>query len=79
MIEPDHKEYVGKIPELQGKMALVRKANGGDFPLHTLDYSKLVMAQFDDPVVYGERMMHVGWHPFPADDFSTVKSGKKVF
>ena len=79
IVEPELKEYVGKISALRGSLALVRKANGSDFPDHVFDYSCTVMAQFDEPTIYDGKMMHLGWHPFASRDFKALENGKKVF
>jgi hypothetical protein len=72
-------EYVGKIRELRGQIAMVRQASQTDFPLHNVRLSGIVMAQFNVRMTYNERPMYLGWHPFSVRDFLEIKNGKQVF
>jgi hypothetical protein len=72
-------EYVGKIRELRGQIAMVRPAWPLDFPLHDVRLSGIVMAQFHVRMKYNEQPMHLGWHPFSIRDFLEIKNGKQVF
>ncbi len=71
-------EYVGKIPELRGKTAILR---GGEDVLKgfvVANRQKYVLAQFLDETTYnGVRMDH-GWHHFALNDFTPLGS-KPVF
>lgn len=70
-IAPGHYEYTGKIIELRGKKALVRARSLDDFP-HITFNTPIVMAQFDDEIVYNDKRMDVGWHPFAPTDFTPI-------
>lgn len=68
-------EYTGPIPELQGKIALVRDG-GNQF---TMLKGPVVLAQFDDiELVFNKARMGIGWYPFPALHFTPI-TGKPVF
>lgn len=56
--------YVGAEPRYQGRTALLT--------FHSSDRS-LVLVQFDERT-YSEsgRMLHLGWHEFPAADWERV-------
>lgn len=68
-------QYVGKIPELQGKKAIVTpmKDYGGN--IVQLCPKKHLLAQFDDPIELNGKKLHLGWHPFLKADF--MKPGSK--
>lgn len=72
-------EYVGKIHELRGQLALVRPTGSTDFPIHDVKLADVVMAQFHARMTYNERALHLGWHPFSVRDFMEIKNGKQVF
>lgn len=61
-------QYVGPISELQGKTALVR-TGGHQYTEFTVP---IVVAQFDDEIVFNEQRMDLGWHPFIAEHFQPV-------
>ncbi len=68
-------EYTGKIPDLQGKTALVRP------PVNSpvFDPEKHVLAQFDDmDLKFNDRRMGYGWFPFMKSDFTPI-GPKPVF
>lgn len=61
-------QYVGPISELQGKTATVR-AGGHQYTEFTIP---IVVAQFDDEIVFNGQRMDRGWHPFIAKHFQPV-------
>lgn len=71
-------EYVGKIPELQGKLAVVRPLERNDYPLHRMN-SSIRMAKFDEKIDLDGRRLDLYWHPFEQRDFKATKEGKRYF
>lgn len=67
-------QYVGPISELQGKTALVW-TDGHQYTGFTVP---IVVAQFDDNIMFNGQRMDLGWHPFIAEHFQPVTpTGKK--
>jgi hypothetical protein len=68
-------EYVGKIPNLQGKTAELRPVTEADVEstLLIINTETTVMAQFDDiRLKHGSLLMGFRWHFFPKADFQPV-------
>lgn len=61
-------EYIGKIPMLQGKIALIRSFDQYDQYIG-MSKDEVVLAQFDDMILFNGKNMGTKWHPFPAADF----------
>jgi len=75
----DRMEYTGKIKELQGKTALVRKDPGAWTGYKVGDPTQFCMAQFDDTdLTFGGVKMWAGWHHFLTTDFTPL-GAKPVF
>ena len=72
-------EYVGKIKELQGKIAIVRNIDTLSPFRNRLCHKKHVVAQFDDmSLVFNGTRLGYGWHPFLRVDFVELGS-KPIF
>lgn len=71
-------QYVGKIPELQGKKAItvLMKDYGG--AIVQLCPKKHLLAQFDEPIELNGKRLHLGWHPFLKADFAKL-TDKPIF
>jgi len=68
-------QYVGKIPQLQGKTVLIRPLTDQDrrgWLVELTPKHLYVMAQFDDYIIFHDRNMGLNWHPFLKSDFQPV-------
>ncbi len=71
-------QYVGKIPELQGKKALTQAMRDYGGAIVQLCPKKHLLAQFHDKVEFNGKRLHLGWHPFLKSDFMKV-TDKPIF
>lgn len=72
-------EYTGKIKELQGRQALVRRDNAVWKGYTLKDPTIYVLAQFHQgDLVFGGVKMYLGWHHFHENDFTPL-GNKPVF
>lgn len=74
-------EYVGPIPEIQGKIAMLRELDEASMSktILLLKPENTCLAQFDDPkACLGRSSLGYGWHPFLKSHFVPLRE-KKVF